>query len=263
MRRIVEVLILIMIFMIFMSCNTDGDGVYLEKGSQGEVKNGKVTGLDSGSMYLVRIGLNWYPVKSDGTMGGKLAMLNYRELNSARSANELQALAAGVTEISGFPQDAFASVYKYGRPTFDWYLVSREISAQRIDRYVTWQKNMVIDLSGLGHAHFVTFYDDDVLDKDNVIIFVAADVINRPQEEVVTGSSVPDVLGGADWYYEFGSISASQSRPFYVNVSDHQGQKGFFTISGSQPSKLTKNLKRGSSNRGTAGGVPPSMPPYW
>ncbi|MCL2881031.1 MAG: hypothetical protein FWF29_12380, partial [Treponema sp.] len=77
-----------------------------------------------------------------------------------------------------------------------------------------------------------------------------ADLINIPQSESITGSSAPDVMGGADWYYTFGNMdyTVNSSNPFKFWISDQPGQTGYFSISGPPPSTITKKTKRGSAD---------------
>jgi len=236
---------------VLAACTNGSSIVWLEDGSQGQAGDRMVYDLDSGAMYLVRMGQTWYPVKSDGTMGTRLLQLNHVELNKAQVDGEFEALASDVTKITGLSNDFVMCVYKYGRPTDSCYLVHGTSSSQGANQFITGQKNMVIDL---GLPSFTTqkriTFMDDVIIKDSVFIFVTADLINLPQSETVTGSSAPEVLGGVDWYYAFGNMdyTVNSSNPFKFWVSDKPGQTGYFCISGPPPSTITKRTKRASSD---------------
>ena len=236
---------------LLAACAGGSDIVWLEDGSQGQAGNRMVYDLDSGAMYLVRMGQSWFPVKSNGTLGKRLLQLNHVELNKAQVDGELESLDVGITKITGLSNDFVVCVYKYGRPTDSCYLVHGTSSSQGANQFITGQKNMVIDLGlpSFTSQKRITFMDDVII-KDSVFIFVTADLINLPQSERVTGSSAPEVLGGVDWYYAFGNMdyTVSSSNPFKFWVSDQPGQTGYFSISGPPPSTITKRTKRASSD---------------
>jgi hypothetical protein len=236
--------------MVLTACQTEMNYVYLEDGSQGFAGNGKVYGLEPGTMYLVRNGYKWYPVKDDGTLGKQLVQLNHPMLTQAITDGELQRLGPDVTEITGLRNESIISVFKFGRPTSNWYLIPWPTIHRGNDQYVTHQKNMVIDLSlpAFRNTHTLTF-TDNAMGKDTTLIFVTPDLINVPQSYSVT-SSPPDVIGGAEWSFGFGSLNYnSENGPMQLVVSDKPGQRGYFTITGSQPNWMDKSTKRASNDQ--------------
>ena len=240
---------------LLVSCGGDMDTVWLEIGSQGIPGNGAVQGLDSGSMYLARNGRTWHPITSDGTPGAPLAQLNRAALAEALDSGDLQPLAAGTTRISGFSNGSILSVYKYGRPTGNWYLVADDGVSQG-NQFETRRRNMVVDLSDAEFSRlrkrWIRF-GENVMDRGTVFIFVTADFTNEPQNEIVMSGSAPDVTGGAEWYYSFGNMSRTESsrEPFRIWVSPEPGQRGFFSVSGDlgvQPGSVETESRRGSND---------------
>ena len=224
-----------------------GDGaagkVYLDSGSQGLPGNGMVYDLEPGSMYLLQKGGNWYPVKADGTLGGKLVQLNRPEVYNAA---ELAPLDPGVTKITGLDNNMTANVYKFWRPSDEFLINAWNAAGQEDNVTATYQKNTVIDLSGVGEYNWTyAWFGFDVVDLRSEIIFITPDVDNIPQEDVITGES-PGIAGGSEWEYLFdgGMANVSEERPLRVKVSDAPGRKGYFTLSGEMPQRLTVASKR-------------------
>lgn len=243
--------LVLLLVMLPASCQNDGDLVTLEIGSQGEPGIGKVTGLDVGSMYLVRMGRTWYPVTGTGDMGDKLTLLNYEELNIAIDDHRLKPLEPGIAEIVGFKKDAYVCVYKYTKPENDQYLVARDTVLLGSTQAITNQRNMVIDLSDprLIAGKTITLVTGCMDPTETLFIFVTADLINAPQKIVVTSGSAPNVIGGAHWNYETGNMNGvSQATPFRLTVSSRIGETGYFTISGPPPSKIVKTTSRGTQD---------------
>ena len=245
--------VILLLVALFMACKGE-ETVFLELGSQGTPGDGIVYGLDSGSMYLVRNGHSWYPVNSSGKISRALRQLNYIEINEAAIGARLQPLAPGVTAITGFTNDMTVSVYKYGKPGGNWYLVpDRKVTQSPLgDQFVTWQRNMVIDLAHIDFRNAMEITNSgDVMGMEACFIFVTADLINVSQKETSdqAGSRPPDIIGGAGFSYEFGNLPDCASiRPFVVEVSSAPGEKGYFTMNGCAPSKLIKNSKRGTDD---------------
>jgi len=238
---------------VLLSACGDGaaDTVYLAAGSQGLPGSGNVYDLEPGSMYLLQNGRNWYPVRSDGALGDKLAQLNRPELYNAARDGELAPLDIGVTKITGLDNNMSANVYKYWKPS-DNFLINAWNAAGQTDEeeaaeiVATNQKNTVIDLTELGmYAWTNAFFGFDVIDAKSEIIFITPDLDNIPQEDVITGGS-PKIAGGSEWEYRFsgGMGNVGKNRPLFVKVSSVAGQKGYFTLSGEMPLRLTMISKR-------------------
>lgn len=245
------------ILLVFSACKNGNNRVWLEDGSQGKEGDSMVYDLDPGSMYLVRSSQTWYPVNAEGKLGKALLQLNYRELNEVQIAHELESLDPDITAITGLSNDMVISVFKYGRPTTNSYLVHGTTSSQDANQFITNQKNMVIDLGSASFSNLARItMMDNVLDARSIFIFVMADTVNIPQDNTVTGTTQPKVEGGADWYYNIGNMheNVSSSRPFRVWVSAKPGQNGYFTISGPPPSNIAKRSKRLSGDHD----IPPS-----
>jgi hypothetical protein len=248
--KIILGLLILALIMVFAACDNEMDIVYLEDGSQGFAGDGKVYGLESGAMYLVRNGIKWFPVRSDGTLGRQLEQLNYPMLNRAIADGDLVRLDNDITEITGLANGSIISVFKFGRPDRNWYLIPWSTIHRGNDQFVTNQRNMVIDLSlpSFRNTHTLTF-TGEAMGRDTILIFVTPDLINVPQRFSVT-SNPPNVIGGAEWHFSFGNLNYnSENGPMRLEVSDKPGQRGFFTITGSQPNSLDKLTKRGSGDQ--------------
>ena len=221
------------------------DKVYMAAGSQGVPGDGAVSDLEPGSMYLLRSGRNWYPVKSDGTLGERLEQLNRPELSAALASKNLEPLASDVTGIAGLGKIT-VNVYKYWKPTDNFLVNAWNATGETDDVVATRQRNTVIDLSGLGaYSRTGANFGPDVIDSKSELIFVTPDVDNVPQVNTVYGGS-PKITGGSEWEYLFDGDMAniSGSRPLYVKVSGEFGRKGYFTLSGEMPFQFAMVSKR-------------------
>jgi len=222
------------------------DKVYLAAGSQGLPGDGTVYDLESGSMYLLQNGGYWYPVKGDGTLGGKLAQLNRPEVSNAALFMDLAPLDTGVTAITGLDNNMTVNVYKYWKPSGNFLINAWNAAGQAAGVAATCQKNTVIDLSEAGkYDRTNAWFGLDVIDDKSELIFITPDVVNIPQENVITGGA-PKIAGGSEWEYRFdgGMANVSASRPLHVRVSAALGRKGYFTLSGEMPARLTMISKR-------------------
>jgi hypothetical protein len=231
-----------------------GDGaagkIYLAAGSQGQAGDGAVYGLEPGAMYLLQNGRNWHPVKSDGTLGPVLVQLNRPEVSNAVIAGNLAPLDAGVTAVTGLDNDMRANVYKYWKPADEFLINAWNATGGEANVAATYQRNTVTDLSGLGsYSRTYAWFGLDVTDAKSELIFITPDVDNIPQEGIFDGGS-PRIAGGSEWEYRFdgGMAGVSASRPLRVKVSAAAGQKGYFTLSGGMPPRMTIVSKRTSSD---------------
>jgi len=232
-----------------LACEDGAEGkIYLAGGSQGLAGDGMVYGLEPGSMYLLQNGLNWHPVRSDGTLGPRLSLLNRPELSAAAEAGEFAALDPGVTTVAGFHNSLSVNVYKYWKPADEFLINAWNETGDAANVVATYQKNTVIDLTGVGkYDRTSVYFGVDVIDAASELIFITLDVSNIPQENVFTGGS-PVIAGGSEWEYRFdgGMANVSSARPLRVKVSAAFGQRGYFTLSGEMPPQLTVISKRTS-----------------
>jgi len=257
MRRTAVFMSFVISALALATCVNDLDILYLVPGSQGEAGDTKVYDLYSGSMYLVKIGYNWYPVKEDGTLGRKLIVLNYLTVDEAFRNDELQPLASGVTEITGFSNDQIVNVFAY-------------IRGKRADSNLlpddTKQRNTVVDMT---HSDFTSVnsdrarltFEDGIEDVDSFFIFLTKEVNNYPESfSYSTDPRWPaPIQGGPDWFYELsigtrGNLfKPSVTNPFRYWVSDEPGEKGYFCVSGPMPGYVEVRTKRGQGSVGTIG----------
>jgi hypothetical protein len=239
-----------MLVIVCAACGIIEDNVYLDGGSQGVAGNGRVENLESGAMYLLRNGQNWYTVKGDGTVGARLYQLNSPLLASAVNTRAIAPLNDGVTAITGLSNDMNISVYKYYRPEDHFYISSWSLSFQGAESVTTWLKNTVIDLNvAAAFDRTSAYFNSNALDTFSEIIFVTPDVYNAAQEAKVTGGS-PVVNGGTEWEYRLviGTSDISDTRPLWINVGSDPGEKGYFRFSGEMPQRFTMYSKRNSAD---------------
>lgn len=271
MRRIIGFLCLALLAGVFAACpDPFKDEVFVDKGSQGEPGNGRVYDLDSGAMYLLKIGRTWYTVTSEGKMGEQIVVLNYLELGARNTTGttdsadywkpgKLERLAAGVTEITGLSNEWNLSVYKYIIPNAEGFFLTPDITGRR---------NTIIDMT---HPYFTASstadmarvnFEEGIEGDDSVFIFLTADVHNKPESLIYSSSPTFPVPteGGPDWYYEFllGARSSivfnpSTGNPFKIWTSDRSGEKGYFNVSGPMPEYIRVRTKRGQGSVGTIG----------
>ena len=245
-KKCMWILLLAVVVLLFACENEGENNVFLVAGSQGEAGSGMVYGLESGSMYLVQNGRNWYPVKSDGTLGGKLTQLNRPEVSDALLSGELAGLGAGVATITGLDNNEPVNVYKYWQPSDHFLINAWNATGEASEVVATNKRNTIIDLSEVGKfLQTQAFFGLDVLDYRSELIFITPDVDNIPQENIITGGPAR-IAGGSEWEYRFdgGMANVSKSRPLHVKVSAALGKKGYFTLSGEMPLQLSMISKR-------------------
>jgi len=247
--------------LLLPACRATFDEVYLVKGSQGEPGDGKVIDLSPGSLYMVRIGYKWYPVKEDGSWGKQLTVLNRITMNEAYTNGDIEPLLG--TEITGFTNDQIVNVFIYVRGLED---------SDTVVPNDTKKRNTIFDLShprfmGGGAAgnptNRVLYFEEGIEDLDTVFIFLTGDVNNISVDQNWTFSTDPRwpqyVLGGSDYSYELrigarsNSFAVSTSNPFKWWVSDLSGEKGYFCVSGPMFGTLAVFSKRGQGSVGTIG----------
>ncbi|MCL2044516.1 MAG: hypothetical protein FWG89_10295 [Treponema sp.] len=228
-------------------CGDEGE-IFLEAGSQGRPGNSTVYDLEPGTMYLVRNGITWHIVQTDGTLGSRLVQLNRPALEFALANPLFGPLDPGVTTIRGLSNGTVFSVYAFYRPDDDFYVTPDTETQSNFLK--TRQKNIVVDLS-LAAAFNMTaaFFSPGVIDRFSELIFVTPDIDNTPQEETITGGS-PRINGGPEWEYRFdgGMASVSESQPLIIKVASSSWQRGYFSLSGEMPHSFTMFSKRSLSD---------------
>ena len=239
-------MLLVMLAAACMACRVEEDKVYLDGGSQGIAGNGRVENLESGALYLLRNGRDWYTIKSDGTVGARLYQLNSPLLASALNTAAFAPLAGGVTAIKGLSNDMNISVYKYFQPDDNFHISSWDLAFQGTESVATRLKNTVINLYDAAkfdrtNAHF----NSNALDKFSEILFVTPDIFNAAQEMKVTGGA-PVVNGGPEWEYRLaiGSSDISTANPLWITVGSAPGESGYFRFTGKMPQRFTMFSKR-------------------
>jgi len=239
-----------MLAAICAACGVEENKVFLDGGSQGGAGDGRVGNLESGAMYLLRNGRDWYTVKSDGTVGARLHQLNSPLLASALGAGVLAPLDAGVTEITGLSNDMRVSVYKYARPVDEFHVASWRLAFQGESSVTTRLKNTVIDLYDAAVFDLTSVYfNSNALDRFSEIIFVTPDIFNAAQEEKVASGS-PVVAGGPEWEYrlEIGTSDINADNPLWIHVGPGLEERGYFRFSGKMPQRFIMSSKRSSSD---------------
>ena len=232
----------------FIGCGSE-EAVFLEAGSQGRPGDGAVQGLEPGTMYLVRSGNDWYTVRKNGTLGGRLLRLNRPLLEFAFDREpHFGPLDPGVTAISGLPNNLVISVYAFYRPDNDFYLVPD--SRTELNNLRTWHKNTVVDLTNAAAFNMTAaFFSPGAIGQFSELIFVTPDIDNVPQDEIITGGE-PVIKGGPEWEYRFngGMGNVSESRPLIIRAASSPWQRGYFSLSGELPEKFTMVSKRNPSD---------------
>jgi len=245
-RTICNILLTAMLAVVCAACAVEEDKPYLDGGSQGVAGDGRVENLESGAMYLLRNGQDWYTIKSDGTVGARLYQLNSPLLASALNTRVFAPLAKGVTEITGLSNDMRISVYKYFRAEDHFFVSSWDLAFQGESGGTTRLKNTVVDLNPAAAFDLTSVYFNfNVLDRFSELLFVTPDIYNAAQEDKVTGGS-PVVNGGTEWEYRLfiGTSDISDSNPLWIHVGSGPGETGYFRLSGEMPQRFTMFSKR-------------------